>query len=233
MSHLDHDDMTTTASKPSADAGRARYIKLIHVARRDLERAGRLDEPGYREILRAASEGRHESTAAMSYTQLKAAFVRFQQAGFQTRKAAGQRRQAISPDASKVRALWLFLHALGAVKDPSEKALAAYVKRIAKVDDLAWASGAGIVALIESQKKWAMRVLPSIVADLTAQVIKAGRAGQLMPEQIEHAHAAQAALQRGEGFDVHWWAWEHLMAALDQPIAADLAVIKPKGGAKR
>lgn len=52
--------------------------------------------------------------------------------GFQVRPKAGDRSQTINPDASKVRALWLFLHALGVVNDPSERALAAYVKRIAK-----------------------------------------------------------------------------------------------------
>ncbi|ADU99786.1 regulatory protein GemA [Alicycliphilus denitrificans] len=220
--------MTTTTSKPSADAGRARYIKLIHVARRDLERAGRLDEPGYRDILRAASNGRHDSTATMSYTQLKAAFERFQRAGFQSRSAAGQRRQAVSPDASKVRALWLFLHALGAVKDPSEKALAAYVKRIAKVDDLHWASGRAIDTLIETLKKWAMRSLPAAVAALRQEVIAAHRATPMTADQAELAQRAHMYLLRGQGFDMHWWAWECLMLALDRPILAHLSALRTK-----
>ena len=224
--------MTTTTSKPSADAGRARYIKLIHVARRDLERAGRLDEPGYRDILRAASDGRHDSAAAMSYSQLKAAFERFQRAGFQSRSAAGQRRQAINPDASKVRALWLFLHVLGAVKDPSEKALAAYVKRIAKVDDLHWASGRAIDTLIETLKKWAMRSLPAAVAALRQEVIAAHRATPLTASQAELAQQADMYLRRGQGFDMHWWAWECLMGALDRSISADVAVLKPQGAAQ-
>lgn len=131
-SRLDDDAMTTT-QKPSTDAGRTRLIKLIHVARRDLERAGHLDEPGYRDILRAASDGRHDSAADMSYSDLKKAIERFKQAGFQTRKAIGDRSQTVNPDASKVRALWLFLHALDVVKDPSERALAAYVKLIARI----------------------------------------------------------------------------------------------------
>lgn len=224
--------MTTTISKPSADAGRARYIKLIHVARRDLERAGRLDEPGYRDILRAASNGRHDSTASMSYTQLKAAFERFQQAGFQSRSAAGQRRQAVTPDASKIRALWLFLHVLGAVKDPSEKALAAYVKRIAKVDDLHWASGRAVDTLIETLKKWAMRSLPAAVAALRQEVIAVHRVTPLSPAQAELAMQAQAYLNRGQGFDMHWWAWECLMGVLQRPVSAELAVIQPKEAAQ-
>ena len=223
----------TTMQKPSADAGRARLIKLIHVARRDLERAGHLDEPGYRDILRAASDGRHDSAANMSYSELKKAMERFKQAGFQTRKAAGDRTQTVNPDASKVRALWLFLHALGVVKDPSERALAAYVKRIAKVDDLRWARGRVIDTLIETLKKWAMRgALPAAVAKLREEVIAAHRARPLAPGQAELAMEAQEYLNRGQGFDMHWWAWECLMGALGRPIAADLAALKPLEAAR-
>ncbi|HRP19363.1 MAG TPA: regulatory protein GemA [Alicycliphilus sp.] len=232
---------TTTKQKPSAEEGRARLIKLIHVARRDLERAGRMDEPGYRELLRAASNGRHDSAADMSYTELKAALVRLQQAGFQARKAPSKRPMAMAPEDRKARALWLFLHVLGVVKDPSEQALAAYVRRIAKVDDLRWARGVRAdlpkypgrsELIIESLKKWAMRFLPAIVGQLKAEVIKAGQAGQLSPEQVQHALDAQSILNHGEGFDVYWWAWESLMLALNRPILADLSALRTKGAQK-
>lgn len=223
----------TTTQKPSADAGRARLIKLIHVARRDLERAGHIDEPGYRDILRAASDGRHDSAADMSYSDLKKAMERFKHAGFQTRKAAGDRTQTINRDASKVRALWLFLHVLGEVKDPSERALAAYVKRIAKVDDLRWARGSSIDTLIETLKKWAMRgALSAAVAKLREEVIAAHRVKPLTPARAELAMKAQEYLNRGQGFDMHWWAWECLMRALERPIAADLAALKPLEAAR-
>lgn len=232
MSHLIHIAMTTT-TKPSAQAGRARLIVEVHVARRDLERAGRLDEPGYRELLRAASNGRHESSANMSYTDLKAAMVLFEKAGFVKRaKAPSRRPLASAPEDRKVRALWLFLHELGVVKDPSEKALAAYVLKIVKVDDLRFARGMRedlakpryrTELLIETLKAWAMRFLPGIVADLKDQVVEAHRAGQLSPEQIQRALAAQSTLEHGKGFDMYWWAWEDLTLALQRPIPAELA----------
>ncbi|WOI47011.1 regulatory protein GemA [Acidovorax sp. BLS4] len=218
----------TTKQKPSADAGRARLIKLVHVARGDLERAGTLDEPGYREILRAASGGRHDSSAAMSYADLKAALERLKRAGFKVRKRTGSRPMTVNPDASKVRALWLFLHALGEVRDPSETALAAYVKRIANVDDLRWARGEAVETLVETLKKWAMRRLPSAVAALRTEVIAAHRNSPLSPAQAELALQAQRYLNRGEGFDMHWWAWECLMEALQRPVAADLAALPRK-----
>ncbi|GKS85573.1 regulatory protein GemA [Acidovorax sp. SUPP1855] len=215
----------TTKQKPSADAGRARLIKLVHVARRDLERAGTLDEPGYRDILRAASGGRHDSAAAMSYADLKAALERLKRAGFKVRKPAGSRSMTVNPDASKVRALWLFLHALGAVRDPSEQALAAYVRRTVKVDDLRWARGEDSTLLIETLKKWAMRYLPAALEALRVDLVAAHKAQPLTEAQLERAKAAQQYLLRGEGFDMLWWAWEALMDALQRPVAGEVAAL--------
>ena len=215
----------SATNRPSADEGRARLIKMVHVARRELERAGKLDEPGYRDLLRLASRGRHESSADMSYSDLKSALQRLKRAGFTVRKATGTRTLTTSPDASKVRALWLFLHKLDVVKDPSEQALAAYVRRIAKVDDLRWANGHSL-ELIESLKKWAMRFLPAVIAGLRTEVICALQAEQLGIEQAEHLHRAQGCLMSGEGFDAHWHAWESLMMALQRPVAVEFAVLR-------
>ena len=50
--------------------------------------------------------------------------------------------------------------------------------------------------------------------------------------EAELAMQAQHYLNRGQGFDMHWWAWECLMGALDRPISADVAVLKPQGAAQ-
>lgn len=218
--------MTTMTPTASAKEGRARLIKLIHVARRELERAGRLDEPGYRGMLRAVSDGRHESAADLSYTQLKAALARLSAAGFQVRRGTGSRPLAVNPEASKARALWLFLHGLGVVRDPSEQALAAYVKSIAKVDDLRWARGDRTALVIETLKKWAMRYLPAVVADLKQELVDLSYARPLSVAQAELGNAAQFHLSKGQGFDKHWAAWECLMKALERPVAAELAALR-------
>ncbi len=228
--------MTTKTQKPSTDAGRARLIKLIHVARRELERAGRLDEPGYREMLRAASNGHHDSTANMGYTDLKAALDHFKRAGFQVSRGASAAPLAVAPMDSKVRALWLFLHALGVVKDPSEKALRAYVLRISKVDALQWAHGVRRdlptardrkELLIETLKKWAMRFLPGAVKRLCEEVAVLHRATPLSGPDLERLQAAWNCLGQQRGFDMHWAAWEDLTKLLQRPIPAELAALKP------
>ncbi|GKT21711.1 regulatory protein GemA [Acidovorax sp. SUPP3334] len=213
-------------AKTASNARRTTLIKLIQVARRDLGRLSGLDDLAYRDILRMI--GGSESLAAMDVPSMERVLAHMKSKGFVVRPKAGDRPQTINRDASKVRALWLFLHALGEVSDPSEKALAAYVKRIAYVDDLRWARDDKIEKLIETLKKWTMRRLPAAVAALRQEVIAAHRASPLSPARAELALQAQRYLIRGQGFDMHWWAWECLMGALERPIAADLTALKPQ-----
>ena len=145
--------------------------------------------------------------------------------GFKVRPKAGDRIQAVYPEARKVRALWLFLHHLGEVRDPSETALAAYVKRMVKVDDLRWARGKRVEALIETLKKWVMRRLPEAINKLKADAIAEHRAGRLSPDQVEAIQNALQGLSGDSGFDKHWASWEGLTLALGRPILADIKVL--------
>lgn len=215
--------MTTKTAPTLPSARRTTLIKLIHVAKREL----RMDEPTYRTLLLTA--GQRESLSAMDVPAMEAVLERMKRDGFKVRPKASGRPLAINPGAGKARALWLFLHALGEVRDPSEKAMATYVARIAKVDDLRWARGARLVnaeyrermeLVIETLKKWAMRVLPREVAQLRQQVIDLSRARALSAEQVELAQTAMRSLNEGEGFDKHWQAWDALMGVLGHPMHA-------------
>lgn len=217
--------MTTKTAPTLSSARRTTLIKLIHVAKREL----RMDEPTYRTLLLSA--GGHESLSAMGIPAMDAVLERMKRDGFKVRPKASGRPLAINPGASKARALWLFLHALGEVRDPSEKAMAAYVARIAKVDDLRWTRGSRLVdaqyrgrmeLVIETLKKWAMRVLPCHILKLRQQVIDLHREHGLTAEQEELAKGAWRALDEGEGFDKHWQAWGALMCVLEHPVDAGI-----------
>lgn len=206
-----------TAQRPATTPRAAQWRKLIHVAKREL----RLDEETYRTILRTV--GGAESTSAMNMPHLAKVLDHLKRAGFKVRpsKQPGSRPIYIdSADAQKVRALWLFLHTLGVVQDPSETALAAYVKRIAKVDDLRWVRADDYTRLIESLKRWAMRFLPGIVS---AMVDELASRDDLTPAQSKHAVAAVRRLADGNGFDIHWQAWVHCMRALGRAIPPEVA----------
>ncbi|MEY2631492.1 MAG: hypothetical protein RIR00_146 [Pseudomonadota bacterium] len=105
--------------------------------------------------------------------------------------AAPSRALDTSPMASKVRALWLALHELGAVRDPSEAALGAYVRRIIKVDALQWATSEQLDLLIETLKKWVIRVC----RDLAPAALKAARLDMATLDELNDAHL-QAVYRR-------------------------------------
>lgn len=66
-------------------------------------------------------------------------------------------KQAASPLALKARAMWISLHQLGEVRDPSEAALEAFARRQLGVDRLQWAVPSQGAALIEALKAMAER----------------------------------------------------------------------------
>ncbi len=149
---------------------RQRLIRLIHVAKRDLS----MDDDTYRAILQRI--GKKTSSADLTVPELEKVLEHLKRSGFKVRsktkpsQANPSRPLAQDGESKKIRALWLFLHELGAVKNPSEEALAAYVKRISGVDALQWISGEKAERLIETMKKWAMRFLPDAVKELVPRV---------------------------------------------------------------
>ena len=199
---------------------RTRLIKLIHVARRELENAGKMDEPTYRTMLQTA--GGADSTAKMGVPALMRVLEQAKKAGFKVRSKLADRRQDTSPEARKVRALWLFLHELQVVRDSSEAALASYVKRIAHVEDMHWADSLAMRKLIETMKKWAMRFLPAAVDQLQVEVHGARAAGLLDGAQELAVEEALRRLQGSDGFDAHWTAWAAFSAALGHSMDADV-----------
>ena len=76
-------------------------------------------------------------------------------------KLAGQDQdKAALPDAQarKIWTLWNELHEAGKVRDKSEKALNAFVKRQTKVESYRWLNRYQASSVIEALKKWLKRV---------------------------------------------------------------------------
>lgn len=182
-------------------ADRQRLIRLIHVAKRDLS----LDDDTYRAILLQIAD--KTSSADLTVPELEKVLEHMKRIGFKVRsKSKPSRPLAQDEESKKIRALWLFLHELGAVKNPSEEALAAYVKRIAGVDALQWINGEQAERVIETMKKWAMRFLPQAVKALVPQV------GALQLSDVERGQlntVLNKAFTR-QTFDPMRAAWERL-----------------------
>lgn len=160
--------MKSTA--PTSKRRRIQLIQLIHVAKRDLQ----LDDQTYQAILQ--QYGTSSSSADLSIPTLEKVLEHMKRAGFKVRsktKSKPEKSRALAQDGEsrKIRALWLFMHDLGIVRDASEKALASYVRRLTRVEALQWLSDEQTLLVIESLKKWAMRFLPQIVRERAQAVL--------------------------------------------------------------
>lgn len=144
-----------TQTKPTKPYDKKKkLIQLIHIGKSKLC----LDDDTYRSLLDTTTG--KTSTKEMTLGELNKVMTRLKQLGFAPTpaKSAGKLKQDSDPQAKLIRHLWLSLHALGAVKDPSEKALCAYVKRQTGIDFLAWLPSHKASRVIESLKKWVERV---------------------------------------------------------------------------
>ena len=182
-------------------AGRDRLIRVIHVARRELA----MDDDTYRGILQRVGNAR--SAKDLSVSNLQRVLEHMKACGFKVRPNRKQSRPlADDPESKKIRAMWLFMHELGIVRDPSERALAAYVKRIAHVDALQWTNGDQTLAVIESLKAWVMRILPGKIRSGTAAITSLpATADELMHLQV----LLNDAFNRGT-YDPMLAAWDAL-----------------------
>jgi len=136
---------------------KTQLIKLIHVAKRNLA----LDDDTYRAMLRAQTG--KESCSDMSMSQLEAVAEHLRSRGFAERPGKGAARPpqklADDPQSKMIRHLWLTLRDMaGGVRNSSERALAAYVKRQTGVERLEWLNTHQAAKVIEALKKWVKRL---------------------------------------------------------------------------
>lgn len=150
--------------KETAAQKKARLIRLIHVAKGQLM----LADTDYRTLLANASRGK-TSSKALTVAELETVLRQMKAQGFvvtgKAKPAAGRRDLPVRDAAAgvdgqikKIRALWLELHRLGAVRSPTEAALAKFCKRMTGVDYHGWLGTDKASDVIEHLKKWKQRV---------------------------------------------------------------------------
>ena len=190
---------------------RRRELAQIHIA---VQQLGITDDD-HRSLLKSvcgvASAGDLDDAGRQRY------LAHLKKLGFKPVRRTGDRTQADDAQSRKIRALWLTLHDLGAVRNPSESALAAYVQRTTRVAALQWLNARQTETVIESLKKWAMRYLPDAVtaleAQLAAQLAQACPAGQPHSDAVRVAQQALIKARKFPSFDPMAQAWEALRAA--------------------
>lgn len=169
---------------------RAAVVK-VQIARRDLG----LDEDTYRAILSRLT-GR-ASASDCTDAQLGVVLDEFKAKGWKPKVVQGggavrrgKPAAAGQPVARKARALWISLHQLGVVRDPSEAALEAFARRQLGVDRLRWAVASEANALIEALKGMADRAgwsqdLSGVPAAQHVAVLKARLTAALAPREAD------------------------------------------------
>lgn len=148
----------------SKDTYRRALIAKVKVGQKALG----LDEDSYRDLLERETGRR--SAGDCSLDQLRTVVARMVLLGFQPTTARnpqpgryarasnlGGARRADSAVARKARALWISLHQLGVIDNPSEQALEAFGRRQLGVAKLQWADASHSDGLIEALKAMAER----------------------------------------------------------------------------
>lgn len=178
------------ASRTPEDTARKAAIKKIHARARELD----MDDEVRRDLQQRVTGV--ESCRDMTVGQLDAVL---REMGARTSGPRAGGTPAL-PHARKIRALWLSLWQLGAVHDPSETALDAFVRRQTDVSSLRFLGGRDADVVIEALKDWCDREGFQVPADglaarralLWAQWQRLGRLGAV---RLVEAEALECWLQ--------------------------------------
>ena len=132
---------------------KSKYIKLIHIAKKQLN----LDDDTYRHLLQTITK--KSSTKDMTVWELEKVVASLKSKGFKVSSSKKSGKiTAKEPVHRKIRSLWLELADAGAVKNRSEKAINAYVKRITGIEMMDNLNTAEAMKVIESLKRWQARI---------------------------------------------------------------------------
>ncbi len=199
----------------NAEVRRKKELALIHMAKSDL----RMSREDYEFVLHEVTG---KTSAALLNERERARLIKhLKTKGFKIKSgsSATKFKAQLGHEGLKILALWNMLHELGAVQNPSEDALHAYIKRITKVDAPKWVNGAQVETVIETLKKWSMRYLPDRVKSMAQHLSDEIRAGRVVleDEAVQKIHYYVAQAQIRATFEPTWDAYELLKQHVAYP----------------
>mgnify|MGYP000019794251 CR=1 FL=1 len=138
----------------STAAQRRKELAVIHIAKADLG----LDDALYRDLLEEWTGKR--SSAKLNAKERHAVIDAFKKMGFETQSDRDERLSVADDDkdqVKKIKVLWLKLHDVGAVTNPSKESLNAFVSRVTDVASVDWLTPEQANTVIEALKSWLAR----------------------------------------------------------------------------
>lgn len=141
----------------------SKLLKLVQIGKRELQ----MDDEAYRDLLEEVTGQR--SSRGLPDFKLSMVIDRMKSLGFvprqQSQSQTNQRRYR-SSEAPKILAIWITMFKQGFVRNGSDQALDAYVKRMTSqinggsgVAKLEWAKTEQAVYVLEALKEWHYRVM--------------------------------------------------------------------------
>jgi len=134
---------------------RKKELAVIHIAKDELG----LDDGEYRDLMEAWTG--EESAGDMDEAQRHEVIENFKEMGFEPQSDRDERLEIgddDKPQVKKIKQLWLKLHEVGAVTNPSLESLNAYVQRMTETDRVQWLGTTDASRVIEALKGWYSRV---------------------------------------------------------------------------
>jgi hypothetical protein len=166
--------MSTAAKATYRDPAYAAEIRLIHTARNALA----LTEDSYRGIILRFSDMKTDSSAKLTGPQRRKVIEHFRTLGFIATakkpvvaladRRGGRANPDYRPQVGKLSALWYALYQLGIVRDGSQEACAAFVRRHSGIQVMRWNHAEDLRTAIECLKGWGERMGYSAVAYTSA-----------------------------------------------------------------
>lgn len=189
-------------------------IAKVKIAQKQLG----MEDADYRALIKRISDGRWTSIADCEEKTIDNVIREMERLGFKPKPGASARtaprKPDLSPEGKKVFMVWQQLHAIGAVRDPSERAMFAYVKRVTGIDAPQWTSSAQIERVIETLKQWAVRMFPTAIRGAWLQAQARGKIGTLTDAALEaHIIRHSSLTNRHKGsYECLLSAWNALSA---------------------
>jgi phage gp16-like protein len=204
---------------------RRKRLAKVHMGKKALGIA----DDDYRALLERVTG--HRSAGDCTSAQLDALLTEFARMGFggsaQGAAASAADARAYPPRATgvvvgKARALWISLYQLGAIDNPSERALEAFGQRQLKVDRLNWMHNGDGFRLIEALKAmaqrhgWDQRIPARTPARAAVRLLK----DRLVGAQLARLTAAGVPVTGPLAADRDEWSDRRLEAAAQELAAA-------------